>query len=317
MVALIFIFSACETPEMPLPGITGKAGELIVVMEEVYWKSEAGDTVFNTLSQQVYGLPQPEPIFNLVHIKSSAFTKIFQTHRNIVHAVIGKDQKPSIELKTDVWATPQVVIEIRASSIKEFITLFGSNASKIIGHVINKEEARILKSYRAQINESVTTHVEEKFGLTMTIPKGYNLLKDKESFSWVQYETKDLTQNLLIYSEHYLKENTFTSEGMKQVVAQFCKANVPGPDKGTYMSLYDEYPPFFVETAIGDTYATKLTGLWRVDGALMGGPFVCYAMLDQSKTRVVYVYGFVFAPGKKKRNYVRQVDAILNSTESL
>lgn len=313
-VVALFALCACEAPEMPLPGITGKAGELVVVMEEKYWKGEAGDTVFNSLTQHVYGLPQPEPMFNVVHIKSSAFTKIFQTHRNIVHAVIGKDQKPSIELKTDVWATPQVVVEIRASSAEEFVSLFGANASKITGHVINKEEARILRSYNAQLNTSAVNHVKDKFGIQITIPKGYDVVSDKDDFSWVRYDTKDLAQNVLIYREPYTKDNTFSSDGMKGVVLEFCKANIPGPDQGTYMSLYEEYPPIFSETSIGNLYASKLTGLWRVEGALMGGPFVCYAMLDPSEKHVIYIYGFVFAPGKKKRNYVRQVDAILSST---
>jgi hypothetical protein len=314
-VVALLAFSACETPEMPLPGITGKAGELVVVMDEKYWKSEAGDTVFNSLTQHVYGLPQPEPMFNVVHIKSSAFTKIFQTHRNIIHAVIGQDQRPSIELKTDVWATPQVVVEIRANSVEEFVTLFGANASKITAYFISKEEARVLKSYNAQLNTSAVNHVRDKFGLQITIPKGYNVVSDKDDFSWVRYDTKDLAQNVLIYREPYAKDNTFSDDGMKEVVSKFCKANVPGPDNGTYMGLYEEYPPIFSETSIGSLYASKLTGLWRVERALMGGPFVCYAMLDQEEKHVIYIYGFVFAPGKKKRNYVRQVDAILNSTK--
>ncbi|MBL4585646.1 MAG: DUF4837 family protein, partial [Flavobacteriales bacterium] len=69
--ALIFVLFTvgCEAPVMPLPGITGKSGELVVVMPDSYWKGAAGDTVFNTLAQYVYGLPQVEPMFNVVHIK--------------------------------------------------------------------------------------------------------------------------------------------------------------------------------------------------------------------------------------------------------
>lgn len=309
----VILFSACEIPDAPLPGITGKAGELVVVMDEVYWKGPAGDTVFNSLTQDVYGLPQPEPMFNVVHIKSAAFTKIFQTHRNIVYVKIGEDYKTSIDIVKDKWANPQVVAEIKAPSVEEFIAVFGANANKIIGHVLNAEEARTLKSYKAQINESLTSTLRDKHGLKVVMPKGYNLISDEEGFSWFRHDNKEISQNILVYSEPYTKANTFSKAGMVEVVSAKCQAHVPGPDPGTFMSLYTDYPPSFKETSINGVYASKIAGLWDVEGALMGGPFVCYAVLDPAETTVTYLHGFVFAPGKKKRNYLRQIDAILNS----
>ena len=41
-----------------------------------------------------------------------------------------------------------------------------------------------------------------------------------------------------------------------------------------------EYPPRLNETSIDSKYASKLTGLWNIEGALMGGPFVTYAFLN-------------------------------------
>lgn len=313
--AVIALFAACEAPEMPLPGITGKAGELVVVMPENNWKSNSGDTVFNTLSAPVYGLPQAEPIFNVVHIKSSAFTSIFQTHRNILVANIGSDEKRKIEIKNDVWAKPQVVVEIWASSEEEFNDVFASNSDKIIGHVLKNEESRIHKSYKAQLNEDAVTPIKNKWGLDIAIPKGYNIVRDEADATWVRYETKDVTQGLLIYSEPYTKDNTFTVDGMVEVMNKYSEQYVPGPDDGTFMSTFMEYPPKIAETSIDGVYATKLVGLWNVPGALMGGPFVSYAFLNADQSRVYYLHGFVFAPGKNKRNYIRQIEAIIKSAE--
>ncbi|MBI1286971.1 MAG: DUF4837 family protein [Flavobacteriales bacterium] len=310
---LPLLLFACNPPEMPLPGITGKAGELVVVMDEKEWKGLPGDTVFNTLSQHVYGLPQPEPMFNVVHIKSDAFTKIFQTHRNLLITSIGPEYKKRIELKTDVWSTPQVVIEIAAPTEEEFIELFSANASRIIGHVLKKEEARVIKSYASQLNKEAAGKIKSKFGVSLSLPYGYNIATDEDDFIWARYEDKDITQSVLIYSEPYEKENTFTKEGMVEAMDRFSKNYVPGPENGTFMSVYTDYPPLFEETSIGGRYASKLTGMWTVEGALMGGPFVSYATLNPTETRVIYLHGFVYAPGKNKRNYMRQVDAILNS----
>ena len=312
---LIIFLAACEAPEMPLPGITGKAGELVVVMPDKNWKGAAGDTVFNSLMEHVYGLPQAEPMFNVVHIKTSAFTTIFQTHRNIVVANIGEEHESKIELKTDVWATPQVVVEIWAPNNEEFVEIFVNNQENIIGHVIKKEEERILKSYNAQLNDDAVKPVKDKWDLTLSIPKGYNIVRDADDATWVRYETKDVTQSVLIYSEPYTKENTFSAGGMVEVMDRYSERFVPGPDPGTYMTTYVEYPPQLSETSISGSYASKLVGLWNIEGALMGGPFVSYAFLNPEGNRVYYLHGFVFAPGKDKRNYLRQVDAIIRSAK--
>ena len=290
-------------------------GELVVVMPDKNWKGAAGDTVFNSLTEHVYGLPQAEPTFNVVHIKTSAFTTIFQTHRNIVVANIGEEHESKIELKTDVWATPQVVVEIWAPNNEEFVEIFGNNQENIIGHVIKKEEERILKSYNAQINDDAVKPVKDKWGLTLSIPKGYNIVRDADDATWVRYETKDVTQCVLVYSEPYTKENTFSAEGMVEVMDRYSERFVPGPDPGTYMTTYVEYPPMLSETSISGNYASKLVGLWNIEGALMGGPFVSYAFLNPEGNRVYYLHGFVFAPGKNKRNYLRQVDAIIRSAK--
>ncbi len=312
---LVLALGACDAPEMPLPGITGKAGELVVVMDDNLWNGPAGDSAFNALSQHVYGLPQAEPMFNVVHVKSTAFTKIFQTHRNIITADIAEGLKENIQLKTDVWATPQVVVEITAPSIEAFNRLFGVNATRIHAHILKKEEERILKSYRAQENPDVVKPVESKFGVRLTVPKGYHIVREEEDFCWIRYETKDVTQSVLVYKEPYTRQNTFSAQGMIAVMDSFSRAYVPGPDDGTFMGTFVEYPPRMSETSINGKYASRLVGLWNIERALMGGPFVSYAMLDASGKNVLYLHGFVFAPGKNKRNYLRQVEAIINSAE--
>ncbi len=311
----VFFFSACEAPEMPLPGITGKAGELVVVMGDALWNGPAGDTTFNVLSQHVYGLPQAEPTFNVVHVRSSAFTSIFRSHRNIVSVHIADSLRANIQLKTDVWATPQVVVEITAPTVDAYLDIFAANASRILGHVLKKEEERVLKSYRAQEDADIIKPVETAYGVKLSIPKGYTIVRQEENFCWVRYETADVTQSILIYKEPYTKDNTFSAAGMIAAMDTFSLKYVGGPDVGTYMSTVTEYPPRMSETSLHSKYASKLVGLWHIKGALMGGPFVSYVMLDASQKNVLHLHGFVFAPGKNKRNYLRQVDAIINSAE--
>ena len=59
----------------------------------------------------------------------------------------------------------------------------------------------------------------------------------------------------------------------------------------------------------------ELRGLWRTENAFMGGPFLSYTVLDEKRNRVVTAEGFVFAPSLDKRNYVRELEAIIQSVE--
>ena len=78
-----------------------------------------------------------------------------------------------------------------------------------------------------------------------------------------------------------------------------------------------EYGPFFSQYMLrGKQYAAELRGLWKMEnGISMGGPFVSITTLDEKRNKVVTVEGFVFAAGLEKRNYLRQVEAIVLSLE--
>jgi hypothetical protein len=52
-----------------------------------------------------------------------------------------------------------------------------------------------------------------------------------------------------------------------------------------------------------------------VEGDFMGGPYINLSVLDASKNRVITLDGFVYAPKYNKRNYLRQVEAMMYSLE--
>ncbi|MCF8256478.1 MAG: DUF4837 family protein [Flavobacteriales bacterium] len=317
IIAPVLVLFACETPVMPLPGTTGKAGELVVVMDDLLWESAIGDTVYAALTEPVYGLPQPEPLFDAVHIRSDAFTKIFQTHRNILICNIGSGFKPAVEVRADVWASPQLVIEITAKDTAEFVRIFKANRLRIAEYFSKKEEERNLNSYRKQPDHDVANALLETFGINMPVPKGFSVISRKENFLWLRHDTKDINQSILVYSEPYTRPNTFSKEGMMTVMDSVCRQSVPGSVPGSFMKTFREYPPAIAETSVANIYASELRGIWNVEGDIMGGPFICYVLLDEPNGRVIYLHGFVFAPAVDKRNLMVQLRSILKGVELL
>ena len=91
------------------------------------------------------------------------------------------------------------------------------------------------------------------------------------------------------------------------------KANVPGPTEGSYMTTeYQVDPPIFEKDNTEEgKYAAKLTGRWRVEGDLMGGPFVSLTVVNSERLELLTVESFVYAPNQYKRNIMRQLEAIL------
>jgi hypothetical protein len=78
------------------------------------------------------------------------------------------------------------------------------------------------------------------------------------------------------------------------------------------MTTEKEFTPQFSEYLKGNKHMAEMRGLWKTEkGVSMGGPFISISLLDEANKQVITVEGFVFAAGFNKRNYMRQLEAIL------
>jgi hypothetical protein len=94
------------------------------------------------------------------------------------------------------------------------------------------------------------------------------------------------------------------------------KVNVPGPSEGSYMATEVQFhKPLYREFMYEGRYCAELRGLWRVEGDIMGGPFVSRSYYDEKNQQIVTAEVFVYAPQHKKRNKIRQMESILRSVE--
>ena len=64
-------------------------------------------------------------------------------------------------------------------------------------------------------------------------------------------------------------------------------------------------------------YAPRRQESSAMENGFMGGPFVSLTTLDKKRNRVVTIEGYVFAPKFKKRDYIKEVEAIIYSTKFL
>ena len=309
----VFI-SSCKNDDNPtLPQITGKAGEIIVVIEKKYWESAVGSSLRSCLASEHIALPQPEPIFDLVNIPRSAFSGILKSHRNILLIEIKTGVKPSITIRKDAWATPQLVISIMAPDAASFTQLIKKNKKRLIDAIETIERNRLITKYASLEKKSISEKLLKKFHLSMTVPKGYEIAKEAENIIWIRRETPETSQGILIYHYANTGSNIFTKENIITVRDSVTKLHIPGPTEGSYMTTMHDYPVTIRSMNFYGFRAVETRGLWDVHGDFMGGPFISYTLIDEQRNRVVVAEGYVYAPKFNKRNYLRQLEAILYS----
>lgn len=316
VIASFLLFSCDLKPGAKLETITGKSGEVIVVIGKETWRGSTGSIIREIMAQPQASLPQEEPMFNLIDVPPEAFINLFKTSRNIMTVKISSTFTESkIEFVNDTWAYPQAVINIQAISAESFEELFKANSDKIMAYFLKAEKDRLKKTYRAVHEKGVYNTLLDEFYIQLYVPTGFKIVKKDSSFVWIRYDTPLITQNILIYTYPYDSDSTFTKNFQLVKRNLVTKANVAGALPGSYMTTEMEIPQDFNILKHNGNYASEMRGLWKVERDFMGGPFINLSVLDASRRRVVTIEGNVYAPKNDKRNYLRQLEAMIYSLE--
>lgn len=314
VVLTLVFFQSCSDEPVLHQNITGKANELVIVISDESWNGNPGEVLRKTLGQQHVALPQSEPVFDLINVPHAGFKKIFRTTRNIIQTTIATTVDSSgVTMKDDVWAYPQATVTIKAKNAQEFEEIFTATSGKILSYFLAAEKKRLTKNYEKYYEKLVYNALDKDFGLTMTVPPGFAIARQKENSIWFKYETPEISQGIFLYTFPYKSDSTFTLNYLVAKNDSVLEINVPGPKEGSYMSTEKRLDQIFNITEHNKNYASEMRGLWRLENDFMGGPFISLAELDAANQRVVVAFGYVYAPSKEKRNLLQQVEAMIYS----
>ena len=317
--ALIAMVSCSESKRKQalLPNISGKAGEVIVVIDKGLWEGAVGTTLRDTLACECPFLPQREPLYTLVNVAPGGFGQMFQVHRNIIIVNISSDvTEPGVIYRTDVWARPQCVIRINAADSETAVQLIKENSNRMRITLEQAERDRLIANARKYEELSLSPVVTSMVGGSPHFPAGYKLKKKTDDFIWISYDTEFTTQGIFIYKypvvegEDMMSLESFLAENNKVL-----KENVPGMFDNTYMM-----PSTFATPSIeylkykGRDFA-QVRGFWEVYNDFMGGPFVAHAFYSPDGKEMIVLEAFVYAPKYDKRQYLRQVESVIYSFE--
>ena len=197
VLAVVFILSCSSDATHMRKNITGRAGELVVVISKTSWEGAPGKVIREGLAQSHIGLPQDEPLFDVIDVPHAAFKDIFKSTRNIVQTSISTNvETPGVTFKDDVWAYPQATVQIKAKNAAQFEELFNENRDKILSYFLLAEKERITMNYKKIYDKGVYNVLDKEFGVTMKVAPGYRIMEQKEDFLWVQYDTPEIIQGI-------------------------------------------------------------------------------------------------------------------------
>ena len=317
--ALMTITSCSEDKRKKalLPNISGKAGEVVVVIGQNDWEGTVGMTLRDSLSCDFPQLPQKEPLFTLVNVPQAAFNNMFQIHRNIIIVNINSNvTEPGIVYRNDVWAAPQCVIRVNAPDSETAVNLLKENNSTIIGMLEEAERDRMIRNARKYEQQGISQVVTEMAGGSPHFPSGYKLKKRTSDFIWIEYAIQDVTQGILAYKYPVVEgEQMMSLESIIENSNEMLKNNVPGMFENTYMTTSTAARPGIEYKRYKGLDFAEVRGFWEVYNDYMGGPFVSHAFYSKDGKDIIVLQGFVYAPKYDKRQYLRQVESIIYSFE--
>jgi hypothetical protein len=317
-ILILFNLSCSNDSQSLLPSVVGTPGEIAVVIHKGKWESEVGEEIRRIFTIPQMGLPQDEPMFDLLQTSYDNYLKLFYKYRNILIIKISDEYAaPKIIVQHNISAKPQIVISVVGKDNQAILDELKKNEEKLRHYVLNAERKRLMELYQKLNKREITDILHNKHKLNMAVPKGYSLDVDSSNFVWIAQEQNKISKNILVYYYPYTDSNAFTPENLIQKRNHFAKKYIPGSVPGSYMVTEEEFPTLFSEYKLKNTfYVAELRGLWRMEnGIAMGGPFISVSTLDPNTNRILTLEGFIFAPGENKRNPIRELEAIIYSLD--
>jgi len=317
LLSALVLASACGSSQKPLlPNVSGKAGEIVVVIEKDSWEGATGNAIRSLLAGECQYLPQSEALFTLINVPKGSFTDIFKLHRNIVYLDIRPEvSEEKVSYVKDMWASPQSIAQISAKTPAGVVDVLEREGQMILGFFEQAERDRIIRNSILYEEKPLAKEVSSVFGGSPHFPMGYKLKKKTDDFIWIEDEKQFTTQGILIYSYPAEAGDNFTVEKIIEKRNEIMKENVPGMFDNTWMTTSSFWAPTIEHLRYNGRHFTQTRGLWEVQNDYMGGPFVSHSFYSPDGKNIVVAEGFVYAPRYDKRQYLRQVESILYSWE--
>lgn len=327
-----------------VPTAFGNLNEIVVVMDEDMWEGPVGDTLRYYYASAYPLLPQPEPIFDLRHftaveLDKDPLRKELRTYMVVANLKDENSSTTRMAIKDigqekaraaqedpannnsaagyDKWAKGQLIMYQFAYSEDALMETLKSNFPAVKQRV-NKFDDRKLQAYvyLDGENKPLTETLQQDLGVSMRIPNDYQIAINDSVIVWMRKETEELSSNLVLQKIPYQDREQLTKEYLIALRDSIGRKYVASTLEDTYMQINDEDLPVIANpTKVNGYYAMEIRGIWEIVNDYMGGAFVTYLIHNPNTNELLYVDGFLHAPGKDKRDFMEHLNYIIRTVK--
>ena len=299
------------TTQSTLPSNTGNFSELVIVISDELWAGSVGKVITDVLQENIKAIPQQEALYDVYNIEAKDFSNIFKTHKNILWVSNSEDEK--FERIDEMWSKDQLYVHLSNVSEEALINNLKEHIYTIRTWFVDKDQKRRLKKLKTAADKKMEKQLKETFGLNMTIPTGYQIASSEKSFIWLRKDNPkaNIISNIWIHSQTYINPEQLNKKSLIEFRDSIGKRHVKGSRPESFMATETLYSPDY-RLIKEKPYTIETKGLWTMKNDFLGGPFTAYAILDEEKQKIIYVEGFIYCPGERKRGHVFELEAILS-----
>lgn len=327
-----------EKNEELLPKATGRPGDVLVIMDSVQWRGELGQEFRKVFMSPYPGLPQNEPIFNIIFVHPSKGLSMLKQLRNVVF-VLTLDQKTSgsktlarqfseetikrirqdtsfnLSTAKNEFSKGQEVMYLVGNTQQDLISYISSHKQNIIDYFNKAERERMsAQMFKTKSTKGVANFLKQEQQVEIHVPIGYRLAEKTEDFVWLRSMTSQTDKDIFITWKPYTSEYQLLPDSLIEWRNQTARRYLfedPAKAESFLVTEQEDAKVIARQMKLNGNFAMELRGLWRTNLRTMGGPFVSYTLIDQPKGLLYYIEGFAYAPGRDKREMMRELETIL------
>lgn len=338
MLILAAIFYSCNIDESStrlLVPASGKAGEIILVIDSTQWQGELGEVLRETLEANLPGVSRPESLFTVRYIEPTLFNSVLNKARNLIFVATLDSKTKGGEIvrnymtnnyiqehpdkfiisQKNLYASGQNALYLFSATTDELIERIRNNKSTIRNFFNQKENENLkVALYKSKEEKAVADYMNKKYGFSIRVPNGYRIEEEDSAFFWIR-NVGQVDKNIFVTYRKYTDESIFKNKyliGLRDSITHYRIFEDPAnPD--TYMrvdTLHMETE--YTTVDFHGHYGKRIRGIWNT-GISLGGSFISYVFVDEETNRLYFLDGFVASPGHKKREALRELDVILNT----
>ena len=344
---IILLLGSCAADISPNLGVKppamGITNEIVVICDQDVWDDYVGDSLRYYFSSAFPILPQPESVFDLKHYTPEALIaqpirKELRTYliladlsnnmsstSNLLRQDLGSTKVQEIKtgnqlrsvVGRDKWAKGQLLIYLFGFSRDELVKTVREAYPAAAKRVNAFDEIQIDQTvYQKGENQKLKKEIKEAIGVDIKVPGDYQKAIHDENVIWIRKDHDDMISNIMLHKLKYSSQKQLSKEGLKAIRDSLGKQYISTDLKDTYMRTNDVDLPMFTKSInLNNYYALEARGIWDIENDFMGGPFISYLVHNPNSNELLYIDGFVYAPGKQKRNHIQYLEHIFSSVK--